>query len=351
MVAPSHLTVQWLAELFHKFHQLFTLMDGDRWAASRKEQPDLSPWARFPRVVTSLELLRTAEQAEAAAAPGWDLVIVDEAHHLRGERAFAAVKRLAEQSWGLLLLTATPMQLDPEEYRALLTLLVPATAPSAERLKAQMARQEELSRTVRALLEGEDAEAREAVNALRSRFPDDRGGRATDAREALLGHLAESYSLSEALVRNRRARVGGFSERRLHRHVVEPPERELVARDAALAAILSGPVRGAALAGSLRRLDSSPAAFAQAAKEVAELPALTARDAKYQALRALLQAVWSEEPGAKVLLFTEALATLENLRRASEPTGWRRWATTAIYRWWIATVRWRASGTPMARNS
>jgi ATP-dependent helicase HepA len=90
VVAPSHLTVQWLAELFHKFHQLFTLMDGDRWAASRKEQPDVSPWARFHRVVTSLELLRTPEQAEAAAAPGWDLVIVDEAHHLRGEKAFAA---------------------------------------------------------------------------------------------------------------------------------------------------------------------------------------------------------------------------------------------------------------------
>ena len=42
VVAPSHLTVQWLAELFHKFHQLFTLMDGDRWTASRKEQPDAS---------------------------------------------------------------------------------------------------------------------------------------------------------------------------------------------------------------------------------------------------------------------------------------------------------------------
>ena len=27
VVAPSHLTVQWLAELFHKFNQLFTLLD------------------------------------------------------------------------------------------------------------------------------------------------------------------------------------------------------------------------------------------------------------------------------------------------------------------------------------
>src|SRR5262249_24697776 len=186
--------------LFHKFHQLFTLMDGDRFAASRKEQPGVSPWARFPRVVTSLELLRTPEQAAAAAEPGWDLVIVDEAHHLRAEKAFAAVHRLAERSWGLPLLTATPMQLDPDEYRALLTLPDPTTAPGAAQLKARLARQEELSRTVRALLEGSDSEAREAVDAVRARFPDDRELRQTEGREPLLAHLAESYSLSEALV-------------------------------------------------------------------------------------------------------------------------------------------------------
>jgi ATP-dependent helicase HepA len=80
VVAPSHLTVQWLAELFHKFNQLFTLMDSDRHAASLKEQPDRSPWARFDKVVTSLELLsRTDEYLAQAADPeaAWDLVIID----------------------------------------------------------------------------------------------------------------------------------------------------------------------------------------------------------------------------------------------------------------------------------
>ena len=316
VVAPSHLTVQWLAELFHKFQQLFTLVDGDRLARSRQEDPDTSPWERFSRVVTSLELLaRSPEEAQEAAAAGWDLVIVDEAHHLRGEKAFAAIEALAGRTWGLLLLTATPMQLDPDEYRALLTLLDPVAAPDPEAFRARIERQETLSRSVRALLEGGDAEATAAVATLRSRFPDDRElGNLTD-REALLAHMAETYSLSEALIRNRRARVGGFSARRLHRHVVEPPEVELVARDAVLGAVRSGSIRGAALAGLLRRLDSSPAAFAQAASGVLpSAPVLPPRDAKYQALRALLDDVWEDEPDAKVLLFTEALATLESLR-------------------------------------
>src|SRR5215470_2999333 len=316
VVAPSHLTVQWLAELFHKFQQLFTLVDGDRLTRSRRDEPDVSPWERFSRVVTSLELLsRSPEELQEIAAAGWDLVIVDEAHHLRGERAFAAVEALAARTWGLLLLTATPMQLDPDEYRALLTLLDPVTAPDAKAFRARIDRQEALSRSVRALLEGDDAEGTAAIGALRKRFPDDRELATLRDREALLDHLAETYSLSEALIRNRRARVGGFSARRLHRHVVEPPEAELVARDAVLGAVRSGAVRGAALAGLLRRLDSSSAAFAQAASGgLPSPPALPPRDAKYQALRALLDDVWEDEPDAKVLLFTEALATLESLR-------------------------------------
>ncbi len=128
VVAPSHLTLQWLAELFHKFNQLFTLLDSDRYNSSVKEDPTVSPWARFQTVITSLEMLsRTDEHAKQASDPKafWDLVIFDEAHHLKSDRAFQAAKAVAENSWGLLLLTATPMQLDPSEYHQLLTLIDP----------------------------------------------------------------------------------------------------------------------------------------------------------------------------------------------------------------------------------
>ena len=98
VVAPSHLTVQWLAELFHKFNQLFTLMDTERYEESLAEAPEQSPWARFPLVVTSLELLsRSVEHRQEAGHERafWDLVIIDEAHHLKGEKAFAAAQALA----------------------------------------------------------------------------------------------------------------------------------------------------------------------------------------------------------------------------------------------------------------
>ncbi|MCE9669218.1 SNF2-related protein [Myxococcus stipitatus] len=321
VVAPSHLTVQWLVELFHKFNQLFTLMDSDRYAQSLKEAPDVSPWARFPLVVTSLELLSRSEEHRRELARDdafWDLVIVDEAHHLKGERAFEAAQVLARNSWGLLLLTATPMQLDPAEYHGLLTLIDAATAPSVAGFEERLARQEELSTAVRALMEGGKPDA--AVKALAKRFPEDARLKTLKERDALLQHLAETYSLSDRLVRNRRAVVGGFSTRRLHRHPVALPAEELKVRDAALAALAAGSLRGAPLGNVLRRLESSPAAFAGAVKSNPVLKAkadelrLPSRDAKFGAFLGVLRGVWKAEGAAKVLVFTESRDTLEMLQ-------------------------------------
>ncbi|QSQ20574.1 DEAD/DEAH box helicase family protein [Pyxidicoccus parkwayensis] len=321
VVAPSHLTVQWLVELFHKFNQLFTLMDSDRYEQSLKEAEDVSPWARFPLVVTSLELLqRSAEHRRELASEDtfWDLVIMDEAHHLKGEKAFEAAKVLAGNSWGLLLLTATPMQLDPAEYHGLLTLIDAGTAPTVAGFEERLKRQEELSSAVRALMEG--GKPATAVQALAKRFPEDAKLAALKDRDALLQHLAETYSLSDRLVRNRRAVVGGFSTRRLHRHPVELPAEELKVRDAALATLAAGSLRGAPLGNVLRRLESSPAAFAGAVKTnpvfkgKADALRLPTRDAKFVAFLGVLRGIWKSEPAAKVLVFTESRDTLDALQ-------------------------------------
>jgi ATP-dependent helicase HepA len=322
VVAPSHLTVQWLAELFHKFSQLFTLLDSERYAQSLQEHPSVSPWARFPKVVTSLELLSRGDEHRAQAgdpAAYWDLVIIDEAHHLKGEKAFEAAQALATNAWGLLLLTATPMQLDPVEYHGLLRLIDPDTAPTLDGFQERLSRQEELSATVRSLLE-QHASA-EAVEQLASRYPDDSKLRSHSDPATLLAHLAETYSLSDRLIRNRRAVVGGFAQRRLHRHRVAISEAELSARTLALGAIRTrGDLHGAALSQLLRRLESSPAAFVEAVRGTRSLAnatdalALPERDAKFERFLALLRAIWAEEGGAKVLVFTESRATLDWLQ-------------------------------------
>src|SRR5712672_427850 len=280
VVAPSHLTVQWLAELFHKFNLLFTLMDPDRARDARQEPPDPdapgSPWARHDLVVTSLEWLSRADkEAGEAAEAGWDLVVFDEAHHLRGARAYEVASALSRKSWGLLLLTATPLQLDPGEYHALLRLVDPAPAATEEELRARLARQGDLASEVRALLAGDAS----ATGRMANLFPDDAALRELSG-PALLGHLAESYGLSARLLRNRRAIVGGFTPRSLTKIDVKPSAEEISleadVREAMTAAKLPS---GAVLAALYRRLGSSPAALAAGlnASDDARLRKLAAR--------------------------------------------------------------------------
>ena len=343
VVAPSHLTVQWLAELFHKFNLLFTLMDPDRAAdvaASESaidpevaralgisvpvEEAPRSPWVRHPLVITSLEwLARSREVADEAAEANWDLVIIDEAHHLRGARAYQVATALAGRSWGLLLLTATPLQLDPAEYHALLRLVDPAPAATEEELRARLARQGDLSQEVRALLAG-DAAAAGRIAAL---FPDD-AELAKLRGEPLFAHLAESYGLSARLLRNRRAIVGGFTPRILTKVPVELSARERALEKDVRGALASARElpSGAVLAGLLRRLGSSPPALSAglAAAHDKGLRALApratelaseGRDSKLEAFRALLSGS-GPLAGEKVLVFAEARETIDYLRLA-----------------------------------
>ncbi len=320
VVAPSHLTVQWLVELFHKFNHLFTLMDTDRYEQSLDEQPTVSPWSRFNFIVTSLELLQRSEQYRKEAgdkSAHWDLVIIDEAHHLKGEKAYEAAQALARNSWGLLLLTATPMQLDPAEYQALLSLIDPLTAPSAKEFEARLERQEELSKALRALMAGKSTKA--SVKELARKFPEDEALQEIEDGDEMLLYLAETYSLSDRLIRNRRATVGGFSARKLHVHPVVTARDELDARDAALTQLAKdGTVRGAALANLVRRLESSPAAFLSALRDNRALAGmkltLPDKDSKFAAFVKVLRGIWAKEKSAKVLVFTEARDTLESLQ-------------------------------------
>jgi ATP-dependent helicase HepA len=85
VVAPETLTIQWLGELWRKYHQVFTLLDQQRLAdVERDFGAGFNPFDVHRRAIISLELLTAKpELTEQAVAAGIDLLIVDEAQHLR----------------------------------------------------------------------------------------------------------------------------------------------------------------------------------------------------------------------------------------------------------------------------
>ena len=151
VVAPATLTVQWLGELWRKYHQVFVLLDEARLAdVERDFGKGFNPFDAHRRTVVSLEMLVARPKLTAQAVEaGIDLLVVDEAHHLRrpaghpGEPAYRAIAPIAALGRHVLLLTATPLEDDAHGFFRLLQLLRPEVFPD-EDFAGRLARREPL---------------------------------------------------------------------------------------------------------------------------------------------------------------------------------------------------------------
>jgi ATP-dependent helicase HepA len=143
IVAPRSLVVQWLGELWRKFHQVFVLVDRDRVGDVRREKgPGFNPFDVYDKSLVALEdLVEDVDLLRFAGAASPDLLVVDEAHRLRrregaaGSPEYRAVAPLCARSEHVLLLSATPLEADAHGFFRLLELLRPEEFPSWERFR------------------------------------------------------------------------------------------------------------------------------------------------------------------------------------------------------------------------
>ena len=131
ILVPEPLVNQWFVELLRRFNLLFSIFDEERCASIQLHDPDANPFLDSQLVLCSVAFLSGNEaRARQVVQAGWDLLVVDEAHHMEWSPAAASaqyslVESLAQRTPGVLLLTATPQQLGPEGHFARLRLLDP----------------------------------------------------------------------------------------------------------------------------------------------------------------------------------------------------------------------------------
>lgn len=242
IVLPESLVHQWFVELYRKFNLLFALIDGAHCEAAFAEDGDVNPFLEEQLVICSLGTLLENEQWAAAATEAkWDLMVVDEAHHLGWSteavsREYALVEALAKKSAGLLLLTATPEQLGAEGHFARLRLLDPNRYPDLDLFKEEQASYAEIAKLAEKLGSREALSDAERVE-LRGFFEDlsDAEFEAALAQpEALLGDLVDRHGTGRVIFRNTRDALQGFPERQAKLVEVSPrkglSEVELQAR-------------------------------------------------------------------------------------------------------------------------
>ncbi len=152
VVAPETLTLQWLGELWRKYHQIFVLLDDKRLDDVAKDYGEgFNPFDVHRHAIVGLEtLVRRRRLTEQAVEAGIDLLVVDEAHHLKrpkghpGNEAYRAVEPIAALGRHTLLLTATPLEDDANGFFRLLQLLRPEEFPAEESFEERLARREPL---------------------------------------------------------------------------------------------------------------------------------------------------------------------------------------------------------------
>ena len=144
ILAPKAVLSQWQIELREKFNLNWPIYDGRKLVrypspalrGKNEREVSRSEWHKEPIVIASSHLMRRQDRASELLedAEPWDLIVLDEAHHARRRSAGAAreggpnallqlMRSLKERTQGLVMLTATPMQVHPVEVWDLLDLL------------------------------------------------------------------------------------------------------------------------------------------------------------------------------------------------------------------------------------
>ncbi len=261
IVVPETLVHQWLVEMLRRFNLHFRIFDEarleDLFGVEDQDQDEAeapatdNPFMGEQLVLCSLEFL--------AANPGyfsqclqaqWDLLVVDEAHHLQwspqqASDEYRLVERLAAQTKGVLLLTATPEQLGKESHFARLRLLDPERFPDFGAFVEEEKNYEPIAQVVedllenRALSEADMTLLQETIDegdnqVLLEQLAADGGAlrqardeaieEISQARIELVEHLLDRHGTGRVLFRNTRAAVKGFPKRELFAHPLPMPD-------------------------------------------------------------------------------------------------------------------------------
>ncbi|HEY8158361.1 MAG TPA: RNA polymerase-associated protein RapA [Methylobacter sp.] len=239
IIVPETLLHQWLVEMLRRFNLRFSIFDEARCLDTYAEDDMVAEGepnddvAENPFLTEQLILCsqgffsKYPRRQQQAIEAGWDMVIVDEAHHLEwSEQApspdYLFVEQLGLISPSLILLTATPEQLGKESHFARLRLLDPdrfysfaafveeerlfePVANAAKLLLADEPLNEQAQQHLTALLKDDN------VDGLLKSLNDPEKSAA--ARDALITVLLDHHGTGRILFRNSRQTVQGFPER------------------------------------------------------------------------------------------------------------------------------------------
>ncbi|CBL44965.1 Superfamily II DNA/RNA helicases, SNF2 family [gamma proteobacterium HdN1] len=232
ILVPESLTHQWLVEMLRRFNLRVRLLNPEQCEAICESESTDNPFNAEQLVLCSLDfLLENPERQKQVMETPWDLLIIDEAHHLAwhpdgASEKYTLAEQLSTQIPGLLLLTATPEKeghashfaqlhlVDPQRYHDFDAFVAGQQqfgkiAELTEKLFDSQLLSETEQKSLRKLLP--DATSQDLIEQLMA--PD---SSEDDARlqRLLVQRLIDRHGTGRALYRNTRATIPGFPTRK-----------------------------------------------------------------------------------------------------------------------------------------
>ncbi len=258
IIVPAQLVFQWQFEMQSKFNEQFDIFDASQVHKIRRENPGENPWLASDRIICSLQYARKDKVTNEITELFWDVVIFDEAHHLRRyigatgyprpTLGYQLADRIQERCNTLLLLTATPIQLNPYELYSLIRLVDVAHFRNYEEFEEFRKHLPTINMLIKNVMDFQNLSKFEEEATLREiqEFIFQKKGKAPepaklrdillhepDQRRKILIALSREHTLSNIMIRNKKRNVLLESGPKINRnpHIIEisqtQEEREL----------------------------------------------------------------------------------------------------------------------------
>ncbi len=333
ILVPDSLVHQWLVELRRRFNLRFSVFDEQRCQAIEESEDEANPFLSEQLVLAGLTLLAGSQDRSAqAAAAGWDVVVVDEAHHLvwsqdQPSPEYCAVETVAKASAGLMLLTATPEQLGEQSHFARLRLLDPDRYSDFDAWRTQARGYREVALIGQSLL-AEHALEEAAITqlaAILGSTPAQIGEQLQHAsgRRHLIEQLVDRHGPGRVMFRNTRAAaIAEFPERRVELRPLETSDTEVQGKIGREVSIDLGrqPVQSAIELGGDPRISRLLEILAD--RSIDKLLVICSSADKAQAVKSAIDSRMKVD----IALFHEELSLLQRDRNAAwfaDPSGAR----------------------------
>ena len=216
ILVPESLVHQWFVELLRRFNLTARIITAESMEESGQKT---DPFLEDQLFVADINMLAdSATSAQISGAP-WDLVIVDEAHHVRhGTPSFAVLEILTKKSCGMILLSATPEQLGREDHFFRLQLLDPQRYPDFAAYEKESLRLREISRIIdECYKQNSNTHTAADFTELSITVPPDTFVNQPAPMTCTVAELVDRFGTGRILFRNTRRNVTGFPQRIVER--------------------------------------------------------------------------------------------------------------------------------------